>query len=138
RRQIAVRLPGKGKRKVKIGHVAETPIWKASYRLVMGDKGPVLQGLAVVENTSEEDWRDVRVVLVSGRPITFKMDLTQPLYVPRPTVEPEVYASLRPPSPAAPPMGAGGVQIGGFNFGGGALGGALGGGLNLGGGPNSG
>src|SRR5262249_46704289 len=33
---------------------------------------------------------------VSGRPISFRMDLYNPLYVPRPTVEPELFASLRP------------------------------------------
>ncbi|HYH69123.1 MAG TPA: DUF4139 domain-containing protein, partial [Urbifossiella sp.] len=36
--------------------------------------------------------------LISGRPISFKMDLYNPLYVPRPTVEPELFASLRPPT----------------------------------------
>src|SRR5262249_11215731 len=35
---------------------------------------------------------------VSGRPISFKMDLYNPLYVGRPTVEPELFASLRPPT----------------------------------------
>jgi hypothetical protein len=35
---------------------------------------------------------------VSGRPISFQMDLYQPLYVPRPIVEPELFASLRPPT----------------------------------------
>ncbi|MEI6506687.1 MAG: hypothetical protein WCO90_12560 [Planctomycetota bacterium] len=34
--------------------------------------------------------------LVSGRPITFVMDLYQPLSVSRPIVEQELYASLRP------------------------------------------
>jgi hypothetical protein len=34
--------------------------------------------------------------LVSGRPISFQMDLYTPLYVPRPTVVPELFASLRP------------------------------------------
>ena len=38
------------------------------------------------------------MVLVSGRPISFKMDLYNPLYVGRPTVEPELFASLRPPT----------------------------------------
>jgi hypothetical protein len=38
------------------------------------------------------------MALVSGRPISFKMDLYNPLYVPRPTVEPELFASLRPPT----------------------------------------
>src|SRR5262245_63424933 len=38
------------------------------------------------------------MALVSGRPISFKMDLYNPLYVSRPTVEPELFASLRPPT----------------------------------------
>src|SRR3954466_9845552 len=38
------------------------------------------------------------MALISGRPISFKMDLYNPLYVPRPTVEPELFASLRPPT----------------------------------------
>src|SRR5438067_1720249 len=65
------------------------------------------------------------MVLVSGRPISFKMDLYQPLFIPRPTVEPELFASLRPPTfsgamtnpgqPGAPPPPAvGGFQGGGF------------------------
>jgi hypothetical protein len=36
------------------------------------------------------------MTLVSGRPISFRMDLYQPLYVPRPQVMPELYASLMP------------------------------------------
>src|SRR5262249_9058728 len=60
-----------------------------------GDK-PFLQGWAVVENQSDEDWKDVRMALMSGRPISFRMDLYQPLYVQRPLVEPELFASLRP------------------------------------------
>src|SRR5207247_4990560 len=73
--------------------------WKTSYRLVLSNKKdgkPMLQGWAVVDNSSEEDWKDVRMALVSGRPISFQMDLYQPLYVPRPVVEPELFASLRP------------------------------------------
>ena len=59
------------------------------------------------------------MALVSGRPISFKMDLYQPLFIPRPTVEPELFASLRPPTfsgaltnpalqPGVPPAVAGG------------------------------
>jgi hypothetical protein len=36
------------------------------------------------------------MALVSGRPISFRMDLYNPLYINRPTVEPELFASLRP------------------------------------------
>ena len=38
----------------------------------------------------------MQLSLVSGRPISFIQDLYQPLYVPRPVVQPELYASLRP------------------------------------------
>src|SRR5260370_182427 len=36
------------------------------------------------------------MALISGRPISFQMDLYQPLFVTRPVVEPELFASLRP------------------------------------------
>jgi hypothetical protein len=138
RRSLSLNLKGDGKRDVKVGYVVESPIWKASYRLVLDGKSgkPRLLGWAVVENATDEDWKGVRMVLVSGRPITFAMDLAQPLYVPRPPLEPEVYASLRPPTfPGAlatggligglqgglqlgglGALGAGGLQVGGFNF----------------------
>ena len=89
----------KGKRNVRVGYVIENPIWKTSYRLVLGkekEDKPFLQGWAVVENATDEDWKDVRMALVAGRPISFQMDLYTPLYVPRPTVVPELFASLRP------------------------------------------
>ena len=98
---MSLSFNGEGKRDVRVSYVVENPIWKTSYRLVLSNKKdgkPMLQGWAVVENTSEEDWKDVRMALVSGRPISFQMDLYQPLYVPRPVVEPELFASLRPPT----------------------------------------
>src|SRR5258707_4503186 len=36
------------------------------------------------------------MALVSGRPISFQMDLSPPLYVSRPVVVPELFQSLRP------------------------------------------
>src|SRR4029079_10113303 len=94
---VSLNFSGDGKRPVRVGYVVENPIWKTSYRLVLGKDGkPFLQGWAVVENPSDEDWRDVRMVLVSGRPISFQMDLYQPLYVQRPVVVPELFQGLRP------------------------------------------
>jgi hypothetical protein len=57
---------------------------------------PYLQGWALVGNTSDEDWKDVRLTLVSGRPVSFIQDLYQPLYIPRPVVAPDVIASPYP------------------------------------------
>jgi hypothetical protein len=114
KKQVSLSFKGEGKRNVRVGYVVESPLWKTSYRLVLDPDGKArLQGWAVVENTSDDDWNNVRMALVSGRPISFQMDLYPPLYVPRPTVEPERFASLRPPTyggamtnPAQPAAGA--------------------------------
>jgi hypothetical protein len=97
KKAVSLSFKGDGKRAVRVGYVQESPIWKTSYRLVLEDeKKPFLQGWAIVENTTEADWNNVDLTLVSGRPISFVMDLYQPLYVGRPVVVPELYASLRP------------------------------------------
>jgi len=99
KKAVSLSFAGEGKRQVRVGYVIENPIWKTSYRLVLDKDGkPFLQGWAVVDNPTDEDWSNVRMALVSGRPISFQMDLYQPLYVPRPVVEPELFASLRPPT----------------------------------------
>src|SRR5258706_6655905 len=56
----------------------------------------MLQGWAIVENQTDNDWNDIELSLVSGRPISFIQELYQPLYIPRPVVQPELFASLRP------------------------------------------
>ena len=108
KKTVSVHFAGKGKRAVKVGYVVENPVWKTSYRLVLAkqvkdkekDKAdkPYLQGWAVVENTTDEDWNGVKMALISGRPISFQMNLYDSLFIKRPVVEPELFASLRPPS----------------------------------------
>src|SRR5262249_5778968 len=129
KKAVSLSFVGDGKRDVRVGYVVENPIWKTSYRLVLDKDGkPFLQGWAVVDNPTDEDWNTVGMALISGRPISFQMDLYQPLYVPRPMVELELFQSLRPvaydsgkrmqqdfaavgaatPPPAPPGMGGGG------------------------------
>jgi hypothetical protein len=97
KKSVTLDFLGSGKRPVRVGYIQETPVWKTSYRLVLDDAGkPFLQGWAIVENTSEEDWNNVQLTLVSGRPISFRMDLYEPLYAQRPLEQLELYASLRP------------------------------------------
>ena len=115
-------------RRVRVGYIQEAPLWKTSYRLVLDEEqSPHLQGWAIVENTTEEDWNDVQLTLVSGRPISFVMNLYDPLYISRPVVEPELFASLRPQTygqnlaenePADAPVQAGRAAGGGFGGGG--------------------
>jgi hypothetical protein len=97
KKTVTLDFSGQGSRRVRVGYIMATPVWKTSYRLVLSDTGaPFLQGWALVENTTDEDWQDVRLSLISGRPISFTMDMYEPLYAQRPVVVPEVYAALRP------------------------------------------
>ena len=136
KKPVHINFTGNGERRIRIGYVVETPVWKSSYRLVLSGDRPgeaggdaaangkeepggkplpagqvdkpaaggaavrgvsgALQGWAIVENQTDNDWNDVQLSLVSGRPISFIQDLYQPLYIPRPVVQPELYASLRP------------------------------------------
>lgn len=93
-----------GARRVIVGYVHEMPVWKTSYRLILPDevkkagdekdpKAPApkpstlnVQGWAIVENNTDQDWNDVGLALVSGRPVSFQMDLYEPLYVFRPFI----------------------------------------------------
>jgi len=75
-------------RDVTASYMIPSPVWKSSYRLIFGDKGqPVLEGWAMVDNTTGEDWNKVNLSLVSGRPISFVSQLYAPKYVSRPEAE---------------------------------------------------
>ncbi len=96
---VQINFVGDGERPVRIGYITEAPVWKTSYRLVLSDEKKeeaTLQGWAIVENTSDYDWENVDLTLVAGRPISFVEDLYTPLYLDRPVVQTERYASLRP------------------------------------------
>ena len=98
KKPVSISFTGTGDRRVRIGYVVETPVWKTSYRLLLADKNAParLQGWAMVDNQTESDWNNVSLSLVSGRPVSFMMDLYQPLYATRPTVRPQLYAGLTP------------------------------------------
>ena len=99
KKPVTINFHGDGQRQVRLGYVVETPIWKTSYRLIMptnNEEKPKLQGWAILENQTDSDWNNVSLSLVSGRPISFIEELYQPLYVARPVVQPELFASLRP------------------------------------------
>jgi hypothetical protein len=75
-------------REVVASYMIPAPVWKSSYRLIFGASGqPVLEGWAIVDNTTGEDWTKVQLSLVSGRPISFVSQLYAPKYVDRPTAE---------------------------------------------------
>ena len=75
-------------RQIEASYMIPSPVWKSSYRLIFTDKGePTLEGWAIIDNTSGEDWTNVRLAVVSGRPVSFISNLYEPKYVARQTVE---------------------------------------------------
>ncbi len=99
-RTIELSTRGTGKRVVRVAYIVEAPVWKASYRLTMGADPAAprsaLQGWATIENLSGQDWKDVELTLVSGRPVAFRQALYNAYYVTRPEVPVEVAGRLVP------------------------------------------
>src|SRR5215472_14003887 len=100
RRQVTLESHGLGKRVIRIGYVVGVPLWKASYRLNLPADPHAdharLQGWAILENFSGQDWHDVRLTLLSGNPITFRQALFESYYVQRPSVPVEVAGHVLP------------------------------------------
>jgi hypothetical protein len=96
RRPVTLSFKGQGKRTVCLGYLLETPVWKTTYRLVNDQSGLFLQGWALVENTTDDDWNEVGLSLISGRPVSFTQNLYEPLFIGRPSVPVQVAAAARP------------------------------------------
>ncbi|MCA9617545.1 MAG: DUF4139 domain-containing protein, partial [Myxococcales bacterium] len=70
--EVAIRLDSDASHDLVVSYVVEAPMWKPTYRVVLpeGGKGSaLLQGWAVVDNTSGEDWNGVQLALTAGAPI---------------------------------------------------------------------
>ncbi len=84
--EIVIRLAGRKAHDLAVSYVVAAPMWKPTYRVVLPEAGKgraLLQGWAVVDNTSGEDWNQVSLGLTSGEPIAFRYDLHTPRTVGR-------------------------------------------------------
>jgi hypothetical protein len=117
KRSVYIDSTGDKARRVNVTYVVATPVWKSSYRLIFPESAePTLEGWAIVDNTSGEDWTNVRLSLVSGRPVSFISRLYEPRYLQRQVAElpeeeaaaPELHegavAGLAQPRQFTPPM----------------------------------
>src|SRR5690606_19950062 len=76
-----IRLVDARSHRLEVSYVVGAPMWKPTYRVVLPKDGKgeaLLQGWAVVDNVSGEDWNEVRLSLTSGAPISFRYDLHTP------------------------------------------------------------
>ncbi len=134
KRSVYIDSSGTKARAITASYMIPTPVWKSSYRLIFNASGePMLEGWAIVDNTTGEDWTNIQLALVSGRPISFISLLYEPRYVQRQVAElpedraaqPVIYSgdvlkdaessplakarkqfALAPPPPMAKPMQA--------------------------------
>jgi hypothetical protein len=87
-RRLRLTCNGEGKRKLHVAYLAAAPMWKVSYRLALDPapdaKKAALQGWAVLENFSGQDWSGVDLTLVSGRPVSYRQELYRAYQIQRP------------------------------------------------------
>jgi hypothetical protein len=97
RKSVTLDAQGQGERTLRVGYIIETPIWKTTYRLLFQDgQKPLLQGWAILENTTDEDWENVDVSFVAGSPMSFIMDLYTAYYPERHEIPVGVTAAPKP------------------------------------------
>ena len=127
RRSVYIDAMGTGTRQLFASYMTPAAVWKSSYRLLFGAQGdPILEGWAIIDNTSGDDWNNVQLSVVSGKPVSFITKLYEPRYVQRPEAElaenqaaaPVVYQGaldeVKKAQAAAPPAGVrGGAGVGG-------------------------
>jgi outer membrane protein OmpA-like peptidoglycan-associated protein len=87
---LGVRMTGGGAHDVGVSYAVPTPTWKAAYRIVLDDVADkpagLLQAWAKVDNASQEDWKNIKLTLATGAPMSYALDLHTATYVDRPDV----------------------------------------------------
>jgi hypothetical protein len=107
KRSIYIDSSDAKERQIAASYMIPSPVWKSSYRLIFDEKSDsTLEGWAIIDNTTGEDWNNVQLAVVSGRPVSFISQLYEPKYLARQTVD-------LPEDQAANPVVYGGV-IGGI------------------------
>ena len=125
-RSVYIDSADKRGRKISASYMIPMPAWKSSYRLIFPPSGDAtLEGWAIIDNTTADDWTNIKLAVVSGRPISFQTRLYDPKFMMRPyaelaedrAVRPEVYESAMMNAPQPAQMramsGMGGGVIGG-------------------------
>jgi outer membrane protein OmpA-like peptidoglycan-associated protein len=92
KRSLTLRFSKGRGRALSLTYATGAPVWKPTYRLVLGDptaakqadRRGLLQTWALVTNASAQDWRDVELTLGTDRPVSYRVALLRPERVARP------------------------------------------------------
>jgi hypothetical protein len=69
-----------------VGYIAEAPVWRPSYRLVLDKEKVRLQVWGIVQNLSGEDWNNTRLTVVADAPLALQTQLETPIIPGRPVL----------------------------------------------------
>ena len=112
--RVIMSLDGK-EHDLQVGYIAQTPVWRPSYRLVVDKDAASLQTWGIVQNLSGEDWTNVSLSLVAEAPLAFDASLATPVIPARPVVTdggdviavvPRAETTLAEAPPPPPPASA--------------------------------
>ena len=112
---MTLETPERNNADVLLTYVTESPAWKPSYRVVIGNPGKVmLEGWAIVDNVSGEDWKGVRVGVGASSALSFRYDLWSVRRIDRDLLQGENKFAVAPPtgvSPYAEAVAAGSEEL---------------------------
>jgi hypothetical protein len=112
---MTLETPDRTRADVLLTYVTEAPAWKPSYRVVVGDAGKVmLEGWAIVDNVSGEDWKSVLVGVGASSALSFRYDLWSVRRIDRDLLQGEDKFAIAPPtgmSPYAEAVAGGGEEL---------------------------
>ena len=80
---VVMELDGRD-HELAVGYIAEAPVWRPSYRLVLQNEKVHLQVWGIVQNLSGEDWRNTHLTVVADAPLSLRTQLETPLIPSRP------------------------------------------------------
>lgn len=96
---IRIAFDKEGEKEVTVSYVAELPAWQSSYRFyLLSEKEALFEHWAQVCNTTPQDWKDAEISLLTGMPISFKIDMSSPQIIERPVIERPTQLGVSVPS----------------------------------------
>ena len=85
-RSVHVDVRGKAE-DLRVSYVVPAPTWRVSYRIARSRDETVLMAWGIVHNPADEDLDQISLVLTTGQPVSFVIDLYNPKNVQRAVVE---------------------------------------------------
>ena len=81
---------------LRVSYIVPAPAWRVSYRIGRSGADTHLMAWGIVHNPVEEDLDDLSLVLTTGQPVSFVIDLYNPKSVTRAVVEEQSRAAAAP------------------------------------------